>query len=102
MIRYTKDQIEKLKEEMRKAPKIEKKKLTNDASKAEAIRLLSPEIRRMQKRGYTLTEIREFLGKHGMPVSKPTLATYLNRAGKASDEATERNLAEDTEAKPVA
>ncbi len=95
MVRYTKEQIEKLKEEMRKAPTVEKKKVKSDASKAEAIKLLSPEIRRMQKRGYTLTEIRAFLTKNGLPVSKATLATYLNRANKGKNETgTETNVAD--------
>lgn len=51
-----------------------------EISKAEAVKLLAPEIRSLQGRGYSLEQVVEALGRGGVELSVGTLKSYLRRA----------------------
>lgn len=83
-MKYTKEQVEKVKEKLKNLPPIEE---TKDLSKQEAIKMLHKDILLLQKRGYSLEKITEVLKQEGVEISTPTLKSYLQR-GKAKKEAT--------------
>ena len=83
MAEYTTEFLAKLKDELAKAPKKVKPK-SEDLTKAALVKSLEPQIRAMQKRGYVLAEISEFLTAKGLKISKATLTAYLNTAGKTA------------------
>jgi hypothetical protein len=85
MAEYTKELIAKLKEEIKKAPKKVKPR-SGKLTKSAVIKSLEPQIRAMQKKGYLLGEISEFLTSKGLQISKATLTAYLNTDGKAANE----------------
>jgi hypothetical protein len=85
MAEYTKEFLAKLKDELAKAPKKVKPK-SEKLTKAALVKSLEPQIRAMQKRGYVLAEISEFLTTKGLKISKATLTAYLNTSGKAGGE----------------
>jgi len=69
--------IEALKEKIKNAPEIEKEKKT--VSKQEAIKELRRDIEALQKKGYSLEEIAKFMSDGGLPITTPTLKSYLQR-----------------------
>lgn len=71
------DTIETLRAKMKDAPDIANVK--RHISKQEAVRELKRDIAAMQKRGYTLDDIAKFFSEGGMPISTPTLKSYLQR-----------------------
>jgi hypothetical protein len=81
-MKYTKEQVEKVKEKLKNLPSIEE---TKDLSKQEAIKMLHKDILLLQKRGYSLEKITEVLKQEGVEISTPTLKSYLQR-GKAKKE----------------
>lgn len=83
-MKYTKEQVEKVKEKLKNLPPIEDSK---ELSKQEAIKMLHKDILLLQKRGYSLEKIAEVLKQEGVEISTPTLKSYLQR-GKAKKEAT--------------
>jgi predicted RNA binding protein with dsRBD fold (UPF0201 family) len=83
-MKYTKEQVEKVKEKLKNLPPLED---TKDFSKQEAIKMLHKDILLLQKRGYSLEKIAEVLKQEGVEISTPTLKSYLQR-GKAKKEAT--------------
>ena len=83
-MKYTKEQIEKVKEKLKNLPPLEENK---DLSKQEAIKMLQKDILLLQKRGYSLEKIAEVLKQEGVEISTPTLKSYLQR-GKTKKEAT--------------
>jgi intein-encoded DNA endonuclease-like protein len=83
-MKYTKEQVEKVKEKLKNLPPIEE---TKDLSKQEAIKMLQKDILILQKRGYSLEKIAEVLKQEGVEISTPTLKSYLQR-GKTKKEAT--------------
>lgn len=66
-----------------KALEMPEKPSQRDVSAREAVTSLKREIQTLQKRGYTLDEVAEFLTGQGMPISSPTLRAYLQRSGAA-------------------
>jgi len=64
----------------------------NEVSKAEAIRLLSPQIRGLQAKGYALTEIAGMLAEKGVAVTAAALRSYLSHlaVGKREKAAPQR------------
>lgn len=75
---YSVDTIEKLKESLREKESQPVKK--QQLSKLEAVKMLAGEIKELQKRGYTLEQVCEFLREGGIDISTPTLRNYLQRA----------------------
>lgn len=82
-MKYTKEQVEKIKEKLNNLPPIEDSK---ELSKQEAIKMLQKDILLLQKRGYSLEKITEVLKQEGVELSTPTLKSYLQR-GKTKKEA---------------
>jgi alanyl-tRNA synthetase len=80
-MRYTKEQVEKVKEKLKNLPPIEENK---DLSKQEAIKMLQKDILLLQKRGYSLEKIAEVLKQEGVEISTPTLKSYLQRGKQTS------------------
>jgi hypothetical protein len=80
-VEYTPEQAEKIAATLRALPAIEPppKKLT----KEEMIKLLSKEIRDLQKRGYNLEQIASSLKGEGLDISTPTLKSYLAKSKPA-------------------
>ncbi len=81
MAEYTKEFIEKLREEIKRVPK--KPKPDGKANKAGVIKAVETELRRMQDKGYVLNEISQFLSSKGLAISKATLTAYLKSSRKA-------------------
>jgi len=77
-----------------KALEMPEKPSQRDVSAREAVMALKREIQVLQKRGYTLDEVAEFLTGQGMPISSPTLRAYLQRSGSAGR--TKKATAADT------
>lgn len=50
-------------------------------SKQEAVRMLAPEIKSMQKRGFTIDQVAARLRDHELVIAPATLKNYLRRAG---------------------
>lgn len=69
--------FETLKNRMDDAPEIVKEKRT--LNKQEAIKGLKRQIEGMQKRGYSLEDIAKFITDGGLPITTPTLKSYIQR-----------------------
>ncbi len=63
-------------------------------SKAEAVRELAKDIEALQRRGYSLEQIRDLLLEHGMSITPSTLRNYLSRS-RASKEAENKTKRKD-------
>jgi hypothetical protein len=53
--------------------------VTKEVTKVEAMRLLVPQIRAMQAKGYTVAHIANVLSKTGISLTEATLKNYLHR-----------------------
>lgn len=73
--------IEALKAKMQEAPEVEKSR--REISKQDAVKELRAEIEAMQKRGYTLEDIADFMSKGGVQITTATLKSYLQRTKPA-------------------
>ena len=51
-----------------------------EVSQQEAVALLAEQVSALQGRGYAIDEIASLLSSNGLPVSVPTLKSYLSRA----------------------
>lgn len=90
------DTIEALRAKMKEAPVVAKEK--RSVSKQGAIRELKRDIEAMQKRGYTLDNIAQFLTDGGMQITTPTLKSYLQRT-KADKSKASKNAESFADAK---
>lgn len=75
---YKLEQVEAIAAKLRELPAIEPP--PKDLSKKEAVKLLSKEIRSLQKRGYTLEQIATSLKGEGLDISTYTLKSYMNNS----------------------
>jgi methionine synthase II (cobalamin-independent) len=75
---YTVEMIEKLSAEMKAMPEVDKSK--QEKTKPEAVKMLSSEIKELQRRGYTLEQIAETMTKGGIDITTGTLKAYIQRA----------------------
>ena len=73
--RHTTGKIRKIERKLGGLPPVERK----DHSTRQAIRMLAGEIRKLQKRGYTLDQIAGELRGEGLGIATPTLAAYLRQ-----------------------
>jgi intein-encoded DNA endonuclease-like protein len=100
-LEYTPEQAEKIAATLRSLPAMEPppKKLT----KAEVVKLLSKEIRDLQKRGYTLEQIAGSLKGEGLDISTPTLKSYLakSKPAKSNNPQPKKVKVENLEKEPV-
>ena len=78
MMGYKLEQVEAIAAKLRDLPAIEPP--PKDLSKKEAVKLLSKEIRSLQKRGYTLEQIATSLKGEGLDISTYTLKSYMNNS----------------------
>lgn len=78
MMGYKLEQIEAIAAKLRDLPAIEPP--PKDLSKKEAVKLLSKEIRSLQKRGYSLEQIATSLKGEGLDISTYTLKSYMNNS----------------------
>jgi intein-encoded DNA endonuclease-like protein len=101
-LEYTPEQAEKIAATLRALPAMEPppKKLT----KAEVVKLLSKEIRDLQKRGYSLEQIASSLKGEGLDISTPTLKSYLakSKPAKNNNPRPKKVKVENLEKEPVA
>ncbi|MEO5769441.1 MAG: protein mobC [Polyangia bacterium] len=77
-MRYTLESIERMSEQLRALPDVEKPK--KKVSKQEAVKKLAGVLGELQKRGFTLEQIIDSLRGVGLEISTPTLRNYLQRA----------------------
>ncbi|MBA5686700.1 hypothetical protein [Rugamonas apoptosis] len=56
------------------------------ASKLRAVSLLAEDVRALARQGYTYTEIADILSEHGLPISAPTLRSYMSRINATKPE----------------
>ena len=70
--------LESLAAKLRSLPEVTNK--DRKVSKQEGVRFLVEEIKAMQKRGYTLDQVREYLQGGGLDIGTTTLKNYLNRS----------------------
>jgi hypothetical protein len=100
-LEYTPEQAEKIAATLRALPAMEPppKKLT----KAEVVKLLSKEIRDLQKRGYSLEQIASSLKGEGLDISTPTLKSYLakSKLAKSNNPRPQKVKVENLEKEPV-
>jgi hypothetical protein len=75
---YKLEQVEAIAAKLRDLPAIEPP--PKDLSKKEAVKILSKEIRALQKRGYTLEQIATSLKGEGLDISTYTLKSYMNNS----------------------
>jgi DNA-binding transcriptional MerR regulator len=76
MMEYTDEQIEACRKSLDEQPLASEAK--TKYGKADAIRLLFPEILECQNRGYTIAQIREMLSSHGIEIAHSTLSRYIS------------------------
>jgi hypothetical protein len=74
---YTAAQVEEIAGKLRALPTIEPP--PKDLTKSDAIKMLTKEIKSLQKRGYSLEQIASSLKGEGLDISTPTLKSYLQR-----------------------
>jgi hypothetical protein len=75
--RYTVEQIEALRQALRKVPPTDRK--LRQMSKQSAIAALAGEIRQMRRKGHSLADVAAFLSEKGVHVTTDTLKNYLYR-----------------------
>ena len=80
-MKFTTEQIEAVRSKLRDLPTIEKTR--KEHNKAETVRMLSKEITALQKRGYSLEQIADYIKGEGLDIGTLTLRSYLQRT-KAS------------------
>ena len=80
--KFTTEQIEAMRSKLKDLPDPEK--INKEHSKAETVRMLSREIGTLQKRGYSLEQISEYLKGGGMDIGTATLKSYLQRVKTAA------------------
>jgi hypothetical protein len=93
--------IETAKENLEAMPAAAKE--TRQMTLKEAIKTLSPTIRKLLRRGYSRTKVVELLREQGVPVSLSTLKQYFREKAPASDDAenqTESSAKVRNEARP--
>jgi hypothetical protein len=61
-----------------------------EVSKAQAVRLLSPQIHAMQSKGYSLAHIASVLSNKGISITGVTLRNYLNQLRSEAKQKTNR------------
>lgn len=88
MLKFTKEKIEGLKNTLGNLPPIED---TKEFSMLETIKILQPEISKLQKRGYSLEKIVEVLQNEGVLIHTPTLKNYLQRSKRPSKKTKSKN-----------
>ena len=81
-MKYAMEQIEALAVKLRDLPPVDKNE--KEYSMQETIKILTQEIKLLQKRGYTLDQIVESLRGEGFILTTPTLKTYLNQSKRKS------------------
>lgn len=96
--KFTTDQIEDMRSKLKDLPTIEKVK--KEHSKAETVRMLSREIGTLQKRGYSLEQISEYLKGGGMDIGTATLKSYMQRAKAATSPKSKAQEPKDTPPSP--
>jgi len=98
-LKFTTEQIEAMRSKLKDLPAIEKVK--KEHSKAETVRMLSREIGTLQKRGYSLEQIAEYLKGEGMDIGTPTLKSYMQRSkAKAAESKPTQQAKKDTPPSP--
>jgi len=75
--RYTVEQIESVRQALRKVRPTDRK--LRQMSKQSAIAALAGEIHQMRRKGHTLAEVAVFLSEKGVEVTPETLKNYLYR-----------------------
>ncbi len=70
-MKYTVETVGAIAEKLKALPKVETTK--QEVSKSEAVRLLSKEIRAMQKKGYTFRMIAEILTSNELSITESVL-----------------------------
>ena len=81
----TADEIaEEIRQAARDAPPI---KSEHEQSMRAIVRRVANELEAMRKKGYNMKALAEFLGKQGVSIAAPTLATYLRNFREEKAEA---------------
>lgn len=106
--KYTLEMLETVMEKMKAAPA--PAKAHTHYSKAESVRLMIKEIQSMQKRGYTMKMISDFLHENGIEIKEAVLKSYIQRgkthataktAKQNTNESTPKNTSATTKSKPA-
>lgn len=105
--KYTLEILEAVMEKMKAAPA--PAKANTHYNKAESVRLMIKEIQSMQKRGYTMKMISDFLHENGIEIKEAVLKSYIQRgktpataktAKQNTKESTHKNISS-TQLKPA-
>lgn len=109
--KYTLEMLETVMEKMKAAPA--PAKANTHYSKAESVRLMIKEIQSMQKRGYTMKMISDFLHENGIEIKEAVLKSYIQRgktpataktaktAKQSTNESAPKNTSSTTQSKPA-
>lgn len=76
--------VEELRQKLEAQPPVDASK--RQITKAEAIQLMSKEIKTLQERGYSLEMIARLISENGMKISKATLSSSIYRSKQGDPE----------------
>lgn len=106
--KYTLEMLETVMEKMKAAPA--PAKANTHYNKSESVRLMIKEIQSMQKRGYTVKMISDFLHENGIEIKEAVLKSYIQRgktqvtaktAKQSTNESAPKNTSATTQSKPA-
>jgi hypothetical protein len=81
-LKFTTEQIEAVRAKLKDLPAIEK--IRTEHTKADTVKMLSKEIISLQKRGYSLEQIADYIKGEGLDIGTPTMKSYLQRSKAAA------------------
>ena len=97
-LKFTTEQIEAVRAKLKDLPAIEK--IRTEHTKADTVKMLSKEIISLQKRGYSLEQIADFIKGEGLDIGTPTMKSYLQRSKAAAAPKPKAQASKDTPAAP--
>ncbi len=97
-LKFTTEKIEAVRAKLKDLPAIEK--IRTEHTKADTVKMLSKEIISLQKRGYSLEQIADFIKGEGLDIGTPTMKSYLQRSKAAATLKTKVQAQKDTPPSP--
>lgn len=97
-LKFTTEQIEAVRAKLKDLPSIEK--IRTEHTKADTVKMLSREIISLQKRGYSLEQIADFIKGEGLDIGTPTMKSYLQRSKAAAASKPKVQAQKDTHPAP--
>jgi hypothetical protein len=85
---FTIESLDRIAAKLRALPPVDRS--TRSLNKQEMVRRLAREIASLQRRGYTLEEVAESLRSSDVPITTPTLKSYLHRSKRSNATGSDR------------